>query len=486
MVTRTDARPPVLAAPDNFLLPELADLAGSGGTVEVSQRTFTDTYLDTDEHDLAAAGLSLRRRSGPGRAGWLLALPEGTHPVELTSSSTSRTPPPALTSVALGLSHGQELRPVAEVTVQQTATRLVDSDGSMLAEVVDERLSSTTLGHEARLDHWRTLTVRAGDHDAGNGIAPVLARLREAGVRADEGPGVLQQALGLVTPPPTPPGSETLVDLIGRYVAEQCDQIARGDLALRLGKPQVHRTRVAIRRLRSTLRVFGDLLDPEPSQRLEDELVWWAGLLGEVRDREVLAARIAGQLSALPPELVLGPVAADVDATLSRERTQHLREVEAELAGPRLLALLEALRRWRTEPPFLEGASAPAEGIRPYVTAAARAARRRLRRAAREESGPRQEERLHRARKAAKRARYAAELAGPAWSRAGEHARRAEDVQTLLGEHQDSVVSAAFLLRVGAATAGRRGRNGFTYGLLLAQERERAARARRRVRRRYS
>ena len=45
-------------------------------------------------------------------------------------------------------------------------------------------------------------------------------------------------------------------------------------------------------------------------------------------------------------------------------------------------------------------------------------------------------------------------------------------------------MSAAFLLRAGAATAGQQGRNGFTYGLLLAGERERAARVRRTVRRR--
>jgi CHAD domain-containing protein len=86
---------------------------------------------------------------------------------------------------------------------------------------------------------------------------------------------------------------------------------------------------------------------------------------------------------------------------------------------------------------------------------------------------------MHRARKAAKRARYAAELAVPAWSRASQHAERAQDLQTLLGEHQDSVVAGAFLRRMGAQAGARAGRNGFTYGLLLAGELERAARIRR-------
>lgn len=477
MVTRTDARP-ALTAPDDLLLPDLADLAGPEGAVEVRQHSLTDSYLDTEPRDLAAAGASLRRRSGPVETGWLLRLPEGSTPAELSSRSRAGSPPEPLSAAALGLTRGQALRPVAEVTTQQTVTRLVGADGQLRAEVVDERVSSSTLGHETRLDHWRTLAVRPGED--GDATASVLARLRAAGARLDEGPGPLERALGLVAPPAAPV-TQTLADLIGRYVAVQCEQIARGDLALRLGEPRVHRTRVAIRRLRSTLRVFADLLDPEPVQRLEAELVWWAGLLGEVRDREVLATRLAGHLAALPPELVLGPVAADIDATLSRERAQHLRRAEAELPGPRLLALLETLTRWRTEPPFLEGASAPADGVQAYVKVASRKARRRLHLAAREEPGPQQEEALHRARKAAKRARYAAELAEPAWPRAAQHARRAEELQTLLGEHQDSVVSAVFLLRAGAAAGSRRGHNGFTYGLLLGEERRRAAKVRRRV-----
>jgi CHAD domain-containing protein len=235
---------------------------------------------------------------------------------------------------------------------------------------------------------------------------------------------------------------------------------------------------VAIRRLRSTLRVYADLIDPDPAQRLETELTWLASLLGEVRDREVLLARFEGQLAELPAELVLGPVAADLETMLSSERRRHLQELMAELDQPRQLELLEALTRWRTEPPFLEGAGAPAEQIRSFVRASQQKMRRRLRQA-QKASGAAQEELMHRARKAAKRARYAAELAVPAWSKAARHVERAQDLQTLLGEHQDSVVAAAFLRRMGAEAGSRARRNGFTYGLLFAGERERADRIRR-------
>jgi CHAD domain-containing protein len=163
---------------------------------------------------------------------------------------------------------------------------------------------------------------------------------------------------------------------------------------------------------------------------------------------------------------------------LSAERRQHLQALTAELKGARQLELVETLARWRTEPPFLETAGAAVDQVRPYVRASRQKVRKRLRQA-QQASGPEQEALLHRARKAAKRARYAAELVVPAWSRAARHAERAENLQTVLGEHQDSVVAGAFLRRMGAAAGSRTGRNGFTYGYLLAEERERASRIQR-------
>ena len=474
MATPPAAGPATFDVADDVLLPDLADLAGPQGEVEFRQHSFTDAYRDTPGADLAAAGVSLRRRTGSLGISWLLQLPPGTVPAQLVSRSRAHAVPPAMAAATQGLTHGAELLPVAELSTQQTLTRLVGVDGRLRAEVVDDRVSSTTLGDTSRLDHWRMLTLRPGDSDQPD-AEPVASRLRAAGARPAERPGPLERALGVPRQPATPK-AHTLGDLVGRYVSEQCDQIARGDLALRLGQPSVHATRVAVRRLRSTVRIFGDLLDPEPSHRLEQELVWWAGLLGEVRDREVLGSRFASQLSALPAELVLGPVAADIDATLSRERASHLRRLQEEVAGPRVLALLESLARWRAEPPLLEGASAPADAVRAYVKAADRKARRRIREAARVEPGHAQEEQLHRARKAAKRARYAAELAQPAWSRAASRVARGKQVQEVLGEHQDSVVAMAFLLRAGAAAGSRRGRNGFTYGLLLEAERQRTTR----------
>jgi CHAD domain-containing protein len=55
-------------------------------------------------------------------------------------------------------------------------------------------------------------------------------------------------------------------------------------------------------------------------------------------------------------------------------------------------------------------------------------------------------------------------------------------LQELLGEHQDSTVSAEFLRAQGAAAGVNQDQNGFTYGLLLATEWHRAEGIRRQLR----
>jgi len=86
-------------------------------------------------------------------------------------------------------------------------------------------------------------------------------------------------------------------------------------------------------------------------------------------------------------------------------------------------------------------------------------------------------EQLHRARKATKRTRYAAELVEPADSQMKAVARDAKELQTLLGEHQDATVAANFLATISSRGGGTEG-TGFTYGILMANELNRAAQIR--------
>lgn len=81
---------------------------------------------------------------------------------------------------------------------------------------------------------------------------------------------------------------------------------------------------------------------------------------------------------------------------------------------------------------------------------------------------------MHSARKAAKRARYTAELGIPALGKSARKARkRAKAVQGRLGDLQDAVIATGFLRRLGAIAGTNPGENGFTYGLLLGAQLER-------------
>jgi CHAD domain-containing protein len=136
--------------------------------------------------------------------------------------------------------------------------------------------------------------------------------------------------------------------------------------------------------------------------------------------------------------------------------------------GKRYLAMLEMLESWRVDPPYTDAASAPRRAASSYVRKAERRMLKRLRLAL-EPGAP--DELLHKARKAEKRYRYACELAqdvlGP---KSGQAIKKAKSVQKLLGEFQDAVVSADALRRLAVKAGSTQGENGFTYGLLLAQE----------------
>ena len=267
----------------------------------------------------------------------------------------------------------------------------------------------------------------------------------------------------------------TAGDLIRAYLAEQDHALVVGDLSLRRGLGGIHPTRVATRRLRSTLRIFADYLDSDAARALDAELAWYADLLGQVRDREVQRARFAEVIADLPAELILGPVAATIEQQLLTEQLRHAKTLLKTLNGRRYLNLLREVQRWVSDPPFTDLAADKATALRTAVRSGERKVGKHLAAAL---AGDDDEE-LHKARKAGKRARYAAELAAPVLGgKAKKRIKRYEELQDILGDYQDGVVAAALLRRLATSTAAHPNENGFTYGLLYAQEQRRAEHSR--------
>lgn len=252
-------------------------------------------------------------------------------------------------------------------------------------------------------------------------------------------------------------------DRIRRAIAEQVDQLPVIERAVREDADDaVHQMRVTIRRIRSLLRV-------EPGRctagrATDSDLRWLSGALGTARDAEVLAQRYRRALHRIAPPLVRGRVVERlVDTAEDGYRSGWAASVAA-MDSPRYRDLLARLEALAAEP----AAAGPGDRSPETVTGSVVAAYRRVRKAvkATRVGGAGRDEALHRIRKAAKRLRYTAAAMG-----APSIAEQAKTIQTLLGEHQDSVVSRAHLLAE-ARAAAQAGEDTFTYGLLYQQERD--------------
>ncbi|MBV8787585.1 MAG: CHAD domain-containing protein [Mycobacterium sp.] len=275
---------------------------------------------------------------------------------------------------------------------------------------------------------------------------------------------------------PTVRGTRALVD----YLNAQIDGIEAGDIALRHGEDDdtIHDTRVAIRRLRSTLRIFAKVLDTAEIGDMDAELKWFAGLLGDVRDCQVQRSHFADVLDGMPDELVLGPVRSRIEEYLNAIEFPAREGIAEAMGSARYQSILTILRRWRAQPP---AAGAVTSGtLRQRARRAQRKADRRLAEAL--ESAD--DAMLHRARKAAKRARYAAELCESLGqgARAKRTIKQYKQIQSLLGDHQDAVVGAETLRRIGVTAGTTVGENGFTFGLLYAHEQQLARQSRQEAR----
>lgn len=439
-------------------------------------------YFDTPGHDLAAHRITLRRRTGGPDAGWHLKLPAGPDSrteVRMPLGGTDQpddSVPPELRDVVLAIVRDRPLGPVARIVTSRTVDLLHGHDDVAIAEFCDDAViaSAEGDGEPQEWREWELELLEGTGAGEGPGGDPVLLdrlanRLFDAGAqRAGHGSKLARvlQASSPASPEPAPRST----DPMHRAVAEQIEELLVWDRAVRADVwDSVHQMRVAIRRIRSLVKGSEDSFGIAEDSGLLAELRLLAAALGVARDAEVLAERYRLALDDLPPALVRGPVRHRLVEGASLRYQAGLRRALSAMRSDRYFRLLDSLDTLKSAQPV---ATAPGDEPGPTTVAAAnRKLRKAVRAATAKGTAEERDEALHQIRKDAKRLRYTAAATG-----AGTVANEAKAIQTLLGDHQDSVVSRLHLSHE-AAVAHTAGEDTFTYGLLYRQEDELARRS---------
>ncbi|MDQ3145936.1 MAG: CHAD domain-containing protein, partial [Actinomycetota bacterium] len=266
----------------------------------------------------------------------------------------------------------------------------------------------------------------------------------------------------------------TAVDVLRAALTSSVLRLLDHDAGVRLGDDaeEVHQARVATRRLRSDLRTYRSLLDPDWSDGLREELRGVAAALGAVRDADVLLERLGAAVGDLRPEDARqGRHLLD---RLSSERDTGRAGLLTLMDDPAYAALLERLVAAAREPVVLQEASAPAEAVLPGLVVGPW---KHLDKAAAGVGPDSPDDALHEIRIRAKRCRYAAEVAAFAVGRpATRFAKAVAEVQEVLGSFQDAVVTEDWLRQASSRAPAARA---LVAGQLIGASRAEAAAARR-------
>jgi len=322
-------------------------------------RQLVSVYYDTPDGALAARGYRLRVRNKD--SGFEQTLKQSGKATglftrgEWTCRQTGDQPDiAALGDVPLPehLRHlrGDDLAVICRIDVDRKTTMLELPDGGAAELVLDigQAMTDDSIVPLAEVE----LELKAGPPEQLfavaqqlNAIAPVRLQTRskpeQVLARQSDGGAVWHKA-GNLKLAATQSVDEVLEAIFASALAHLLanERCARE----RLHIEGVHQMRVAVRRLRSALRLFRPLLPADARERLDGELQWLASSLGPARDMDVFRS-----------ELLDGAVTAIEDdaafSALERQAVELQDEayaaVAAALGSSRYSGLILELLRWR-------------------------------------------------------------------------------------------------------------------------------------------
>lgn len=470
-----------------FSLPDLDEVVEGVRARRCETVDLDATYYDTSDLRLGRRGITLRHRRRGARQTWTLKLPQeqsgladGVARDEIDVAGPPDPVPAELALLVAAHVRTAGLVKVARLVTVRRRTAVEGPDGEALAEIDDDEVSVMDGGRVAA--RFRELEVEVAPDAVPDVAEALVARLRAAGAELSGPAPKVAQALGprFFEPPEAAvgplPAAPTAADVVTAAIRSAVGRILDHHAPAVLGHdPEgVHQMRVGARHLRSDLRTFRPLLDAARTDPLRDELQWLGQVLGEVRDPDVLGERLrAGVERHLDPSDASAATA--VLARLDADRTAAVERLHEALGSDRYRALLEALVALGDAPALTAEAERPATEV---LAGLVRKPWRRLRREVRALAPDAPDEELHEIRKRAKQVRYAAEAVEAALSEPARRlAKDAKAVQTVLGDHQDTVVTEEWL-RQAAADPETAPAEAFVLGALVAGERHDRSRLR--------
>jgi CHAD domain-containing protein len=438
-------------SPDFDLATALGEIAGDHDDGVVGDESLTKhlhaVYFDTADLRLARSGASLRYRDD----GWTVKLPSpsGVELIrrELHVDGPPGDPPDAVVDLVHALIRHAPLHVAAHLDTVRTSHVVREANGAVVAEAVDDVVSV----HDGVCPdgEFREIEVEFADDVTKKVVTRIATRLEDAGAGSPQLVPKIVRALGpraLAAPdlagPPKLDFASTATEVLRAAIIRSTARLLAHDPGVRLGSDpeDVHQARVATRRLRSDLRTFRAVVDPAWDEPLRDELRWLGGLLGAVRDADVLLGRLEAHTAALPPADRAG--GAHLLDGLHAQRAHARDELLAAMRSSRYTDLIERLLAASRAVPALDVELDLELDLGELVAKPWKKLRKTMEALGEDPPDPE----LHAARIRAKRARYAAEAVAPAIGKdASEFASAVAELQEVLGEHQDAVVAGQWL-----------------------------------------
>ena len=421
------------------------------------------TYFDTPNRDLARRGLSLRvRRAGAKRIQTVKTEGDGGAAASRGEWEWTLSGEKPDLGLAAGTPIGKELPPDIDkalepvvVTDVVRTTRTVKVDGTTIEAALDK--GSIEAGDAKEAVHELELELRQGTPGALYRLALELNEATPLSVEVESKAARGYRLTDRSAPPVSKPSDIDLdpdidgIDGFRAIVANGLGHLTANRAAARAGNAEgIHQTRVAMRRLRSALRLFEPRLETHATAIFQSQLQRMGRVIGEARDWDVFCLEMLPKsLDELDKADWVRSIRKAANARRLAAEAKAARELDAASFTELMLGLSAWIEEGREQRRSLgdkrleQSLSDIAPGLLDRMDGKAESRARRI--------GPKSPaEELHPLRKSLKKLRYSVEFLGSLYSPkpVKRFLKPLKKLQQSLGVINDSATAVRFAERL--------------------------------------